>query len=159
MSTVITDLADLYQRDLTRLLQEIQAFPTDESLWQAMPGVSNPAGTLVLHLEGGLKHFIGNRLGNISYQRNRPEEFVGRGLTKAELLSRVEELRRLIPSVIRSLSEETLKSQYPEVVLERPLSTEAWLISLFGHVSWHLGQIDYLRRMLTGGGAIEMAGL
>ena len=159
MSAVIVDLADLYRRDLTRLLQQIQAFPTDESLWQVVPGISNSAGTLVLHLEGGLKHFIGNRLGNISYQRNRPAEFSGRGLTKAELLSRIEELRRLVPSVIRSLSEGILQTQYPEVVLERPLSTEAWLISLFGHVSWHLGQIDYLRRMLTGNGAIELVGL
>ena len=159
MSTSMADLADLYQRDLTRLQQEIEAFPTDESLWQVVPGIANPAGTLVLHLEGGLKHFIGNRLGNVDYRRNRPAEFSTKGLTKAELLSRIEELRRLIPSVIRSLSEEAMRTQYPEVILERPLSTEAWLISLFGHVSWHLGQIDYLRRMLTSNGAIEMAGL
>jgi Protein of unknown function (DUF1572) len=159
MNTVITDLADLYQRDLTRLLQQIQAFPTDESLWQVVPGITNSAGTLVLHLEGGLKHFVGYRLGELDYKRNRPAEFSGRGLTKAELLSRLEELRRLVPAVIRSLSEETMQQQYPEVVLERPLSTEAWLISLFGHVSWHLGQIDYLRRMLTGNSAIELAGL
>jgi len=155
----ITDLADLYQRDLTRLLQQIEAFPTDESLWQVVPGTSNPAGTLVLHLEGGLRWFIGRQLGNSGYQRNRPAEFTAKDLTKAELLSRIEELRRSIPSVIRSLSEESMQKEYPLVVLERPLSTQGWLISLFGHVSWHLGQIDYLRRTLTGGGAIEAAGL
>ena len=155
----IADLADLYQRDLTRLRQQIQAFPSDDSLWQVVPGISNPAGTLVLHLEGGLQHFIGYRLGNIPYQRKRAEEFTTKGLTKSELLSRIDNLRRDIPAVIRALSEETMQQQYPEVILERPLTTQGWLVSLFGHLSWHLGQIDYLRRMLTGGGAIEHAGL
>lgn len=156
---MITDLADLYQRDLTRLRQQIEAFPTDDSLWQVAPGISNPAGTLVLHLDGGLRHFIGYRLGNIAYQRKRAEEFTTKGLTKSELLSRIDNLRRDIPAVIRALSEETMQQQYPEVILERPLTTNGWLVSLFGHVSWHLGQIDYLRRMLTVGGAIEPAGL
>jgi hypothetical protein len=155
----IIDLADLYQRDLTRLQQQIEAFPTDESLWQVIPGISNPAGTLVLHLEGGLRHFIGYRLGNIAYQRKRAEEFTTKGLNKSELVSRTEALRRSVPTVIRSLSEQAMRQQYPEVILERPISTEGWLVSLFGHVSWHLGQIDYLRRTLTGGGAIEAAGL
>ncbi len=155
----ITDLADLYQRDLTRLQQQIEAFPTDDSLWQVVPGISNPAGTLVLHLEGGLRWFVGTQLGKLNYQRNRPEEFAKKGLAKSELLSRIEDLRRSIPAVIRSLSEEDMQKEYPLVVLERPLSTQGWLVSLFGHVSWHLGQIDYLRRMLTKGGAIEAAGL
>ena len=159
MADSVTDLADLYQRDLTRLLQQIQAFPTDESLWQVVPGISNPAGTLVLHLEGGLRHFIGHRLGGISYQRKRAEEFTTKGASKAELVSRIEELRRLVPPVIRALSEQAMSELYPEVILERPLTTQGWLVSLFGHVSWHLGQIDYLRRTLTGGGAIEAAGL
>ena len=159
MSDPIIDLADLYQRDLTRLLQQIQAFPSDELLWQTVPGITNSAGTLVLHLEGGLLHFIGRQLGNIAYQRNRPEEFTKKGLTQSELISRIEKLRRMIPSVIKSLSEEAMRKEYPLVVLERSLSTEGWLVSLFGHLSWHLGQIDYLRRMLTGSGAIEPAGL
>lgn len=155
----ITDLADLYLRDLTRLQQQIEAFPTDESLWQVVPGISNAAGTLVLHLEGGLRHYIGHRLGNIAYQRNRPAEFTTKGLTKSELLSRIEALRGSIPWVIRSLSEEAIQQEYPEVILERPITTQGWLVSLFGHVSWHLGQIDYLRRTLTGNGAIERAEL
>src|SRR5581483_11423809 len=99
------------------------------------------------------------RLGNIAYQRNRPAEFSTKALPKSELLSHIEGLRRTIPSVIRSLSQETMQQQYPEVILERPISTEGWLVSLFGHVSWHLGQIDYLRRVLTKGGAIDAAGL
>ena len=159
MSATTIDLADLFQRDLTRLLQQIEAFPSEESLWEVVPGITNPAGNLVLHLEGGLRHFIGYRLGNRNYQRHRAAEFLQRDVTKAELVSRIEELRRLVPAVIRSLSQEAMQEQYPEVILERPLTTQGWLVSLFGHVSWHLGQIDYLRRVLTRDGAIEPAGL
>lgn len=153
------ELAALYRRDLTRLSQQIESFPSDESLWQVVPGITNPAGNLVLHIEGNLREYVGRQLGNIEYRRHRPEEFAAKEVSKAELLSRIDKLKHAIPSVIEALSEEALLRQYPEIVLQRPLSTQAFLVHLFGHLGWHVGQIDYLRRMLTGNGAIEMAGL
>ncbi len=152
-------LADLYRRDLTRLLQQIESFPNDDPLWQTLPGMTNPAGNLVLHLEGNLREYIGRQLGGLPYARNRPAEFTNRGISKDELVQRVEDLRRSIPSVIAALSAEKLNQDYPENVLGKPLSTNAFLVSLFGHLSWHLGQIDVLRRALSGQGAIKPAGL
>ena len=52
-----------------------------------------------------------------------------------------------------------MEREYPEVVLEKALSTHAFLIHLYGHLNWHLGKIDSLRRALSGGEAIERAGL
>lgn len=152
-------LAPLFRRDLTRLGQQIEAFPSEAVLWQTPAGFTNPPGNLVLHLEGNLRENVGRQLGNVPYARDRPLEFSTRGVSKQELMARVAELRQLIPSVIERLSPEQLERVYPEVVLEVALSTEAFLVHLYGHLNWHLGQIDSLRRALTGAGALRLAGL
>lgn len=152
-------LAPLFRRDLTRLGQQIEAFPSDDLLWQTPPHFTNPPGNLVLHLEGNLREYVGRQLGNMPYARDRPLEFSTRGVSKQELIARVAELRQLIPSIIEKLSTEQMEKDHPEVVLEVAMSTAAFLIHLYGHLNWHLGQIDSLRRALTGGGAIPLAGL
>ena len=158
MSTA-TELAALFRRDLARLGQEIDAFPSDEALWQTLPGVTNAAGNLALHIEGNLREYVGRQLGKLSYTRKRPLEFSSRGVSKHELCNRIAELCQSIPSVIEQLSSEQLEMEYPEVVFEFAIPTRQFLISLCGHLNWHLGQIDYLRRALTGDGAIKLAGL
>lgn len=154
-----TDLSDLYRRDLSRLIQQIEAFPSEGMLWQTVPGITNPAGNLILHIEGNLREYIGRHLGLLAYSRNREHEFAAGAILRNDLLERIKECRRSIPSVIEALNKEALDSQYPEVVLERALSIKGMLIHLYGHLNWHLGQIDYLRRTLSGNGAIERAGL
>jgi len=157
--TMTSDLAALFRRDLTRLGQEIEAFPNDDLLWHKPPQFTNPPGNLVLHLEGNLREYVGRQLGNVPYTRNRPLEFSAKGASKNDLLARVAELRKVIPTVIEGLTPEQMEKEYPEVVLEVPMSTAAFLIHLYGHLNWHLGQIDSLRRALTDDGAIRLAGL
>jgi uncharacterized damage-inducible protein DinB len=153
------ELAALYSRDLTRLVQELRAFPDTASLWKTVPGVSNAAGTLALHLEGGLRHFIGLRLGRIEYTRNRPLEFSARDVDRRDLIARLEAVQASIPSVIEALTDAELDAIDPQNGTDKPLTTRQWLIHLYGHLSYHLGQIDYLRRVATGDGAIELAQL
>lgn len=153
------DLAPLYRRDLTRLRQQIEAFPNDETLWQTLPGVTNPAGNLVLHIEGNLREYIGRQLGNLPYQRTRDLEFSTKGLSKQDLLARIAELQRTIPSIIEGLALAQMDALYPEQVLGVPMTTQQFVIHLCGHLNWHLGQIDYVRRIATGDGAIKLTGL
>ena len=142
------DLATLFRRDLAKLIQHIESFPNDESLWQVLPGVSNAAGNLALHIQGNLREYVGRQLGQISYVRNRPLEFSARGLSRQEVCAQLTELMHSIPLVIGNLSEEQLETEYPEVVLEAATSTREFLIHLYGHLNWHLGQANYLRRIL-----------
>ena len=153
------ELADLFARDLTRLIQELTAFADTASVWKTAPGVSNAAGTLALHLEGGLRHFIGWQLGKIEYKRDRPLEFSARGVERAELVARLEAVKASIPRVIAALSDAELAAMYPENVTGKPMTTRQWLMHLNGHLNYHLGQVDYLRRVTTGDGAIELASL
>jgi hypothetical protein len=154
-----TDLSALFTRDIMRLRQELEAFPDSESLWVTGPGVSNPAGTLALHLEGNLREYIGRQIGGIAYTRDRPAEFSTRGVAKADLLARIDAVVVSIPPVIAALTEPDLDAVYPESVLGRPWSTRQFLMHLNGHLNYHLGQIDYLRRLTTGAGSIALAGL
>ena len=154
-----SELAALYSRDLARLAQELRAFPDAASVWKTVPGVSNAAGTLALHLEGGLRHFIGLRLGRIDYQRDRPLEFSARGVERDELIARIDAVQTSIPKVIAALSDAELDAIDPQNGTDKPLTTRQWLIHLYGHLNYHLGQMDYIRRVATGDGAIELAQL
>jgi uncharacterized damage-inducible protein DinB len=152
--SVTKDLAELFRRDLSKLNREITAFPDDETLWRTLPGITNAAGNLALHLEGNLRDFIGRQLGNLPYTRARDLEFSQKGISRDELAARMAELQRTIPAVVEGLSSERMEVEYPQTVFEKPMSTRHFLIHLYGHLNWHLGQIDYVRRILTGDGAI-----
>ena len=147
--SITSDLRFLFDRDLAKLSRQIEAFPNDEALWQTLPGVTNAAGNLALHIEGNLREYVGRQLGNVPYERKRDLEFSSKGLSRAELSTRLAELRRTIPSVIEGLSAEQMEMEYPEVVLWTTTSTQEFLIHLYGHLNWHLGQLDYLRRILV----------
>jgi len=158
-NTPAAELAALFERDLLRLEQELRAFPDTESLWRTAPGVSNAAGTLALHLEGNLREYVGRLLGGVGYHRDRPLEFSARGVSREELIQRIQALRGLIPPVIARLSDQALAAPYPEPFSGTVLPARQFLVHLFGHFSYHLGQLDYLRRFATGDPAIELASL
>ena len=153
------EIAALFQRDLLRIAQEIQQFPDDAALWKTAPGVQNSAGNLILHLEGNLREYIGRQLGGAAYSRSRKQEFAGANLTRAELRGRIESLSGTIPGIISTLSAPDLEKSYPQQVFGDPISTAQFLVHLHGHFNYHLGQLDYLRRVLTQSGAVDFVQL
>jgi uncharacterized damage-inducible protein DinB len=154
---ISAELAALFTRDLTRLLQEARAFPDTESIWTTAPGVANAAGTLLLHLEGNLREYIGRLVGGIDYTRDRPLEFSARGVERAELVTRIEAVHEMVPRVLAGLSPETLDATFPDTLGGANVSTRHYLMHLQAHLNYHLGQIDYLRRFVTGDGAIALS--
>ena len=152
--SITNELAALFRRDLAKFAKQIESFPTDELLWQTLPGVINPAGNLALHIEGNLSEFVGRQLGGLPYQRNRDLEFSSKEGTRADLSARLTKLSESIPAVIAGLTADQLEKEYPQLVLDRPMSSGEFLIHLYGHLNWHLGQVDYLRRLLIKGGAL-----
>jgi uncharacterized damage-inducible protein DinB len=142
------ELASLFGRDLSKLIEQIRAFPSDGAFWETPPGVTNSAGTLTLHIEGNLREYIGRQLGGVSYTRDRPLEFSARGHSREELLRRIEDVRDRIPPIVERLTEAQLSAVYPEVVLDSPMQTGEFLLHLYGHLNWHRGQLDYVRRIV-----------
>jgi len=142
-------LAELFARDLQRLESAVAAYATDDALWTLSGQVRNPGGTLCLHLCGNLRHFVGHVLGGLPYIRDREHEFGARDRTKVELLAEVERTRNDVAQALARLTPEQLEAPYPQRVLEREWNTAAFLLHLYGHLNYHLGQLDYHRRMGT----------
>jgi hypothetical protein len=157
MTSLVGAIGTMMLREMVTLRKEIDAYPSDESLWKVAPGISNSGGTLALHLAGNLQHFIGAVLGGSGYIRNREAEFSVRGLSRAEVLNLIDQATASLTHTFRSLTDEVLGRQYPERVGKVRLTTGDFLVHLEGHLAYHLGQIDYHRRMTTGGGALSGA--
>ena len=157
--SIANELAAFFRRDLTRLAQELRAFPDDDLLWKKPPGVTNSAGNLALHLEGNLREYIGRQLGGVPYQRQRDQEFLQAGLGLRDLAERMDSLATMIPDIVSGLGSAELDHAYPENVMGMPLSTRQFLLQVLSHFNYHLGQIDYLRRVLTNGAAVQLTGL
>ncbi|PWN65864.1 DUF1572 domain-containing protein [Chryseobacterium viscerum] len=141
-------LRSLYNRDLNKLKTEIEAYQNEENLWKIDKNIANSAGNLVLHLVGNLNHFIGTHLGNTGYVRQRDLEFSLKDIPRTELIEKIEATAAMIDYALAPLSEDDLKKEYPLVVFEDTMTTDYFLIHLLAHLDYHLGQINYHRRLL-----------
>lgn len=149
------DLATLFRRDLTRLYQEVEAYDDEARLWILAEGIRNSAGNLCLHLVGNLTAYIGATLGHTGYVRNREAEFTTQHVPQAQLMQEIQDTSRMVEKTLASLTEAQLQERYPVEVLGYPMTTLFFIIHLHGHLTYHLGQIDYHRRILTKGQAIQ----
>lgn len=148
---MLTDiLIKIYERDLDKLKAEIENFSDDAALWKIGEGVTNSAGNLCQHLTGNLKHFIGAVLGNSGYVRDRDAEFASKNATKAELVADIDATKAVVSKTLVALTEEDLAREYPKDIYGEPLSTAHIVTTLTTHFNYHLGQLNYLRRLTSG---------
>lgn len=142
------DFQELFIRDLDRLKVELEAYPSEESLWVKADGINNSAGNLILHLCGNLLHFIGATLGETGYIRKRDFEFNGH-VSYQDLMDGIEETKKMIQLSLNKLTDEDLEKKYPVEHFGYPMKTGHFFLHLFGHFSYHLGQVNYHRRILS----------
>jgi len=140
-------------RDLQTFQREIELFPSDDAVWQTVPGITNPAGTLALHVCGNLRHYLGAVLGGSGYVRDRGAEFRLRGVPRRELVENLLGAREAVIRTLPTLSPETLQAAYPEPMGDVTVRTDWFLLHLGTHLAFHLGQAGYLRRIITGDSA------
>lgn len=145
---MLQTLKSLFSRDLKKLRREIELYQNEEKLWIAAPGITNPAGNLCLHLVGNLNTYIGAVLGNTGYVRHRDLEFSLRDVPRSELLQKVDDTLDVVLNSLDKVSEEQLQEEYPMLVFDERTSTEYFLAHLTTHLTYHLGQINYHRRLL-----------
>lgn len=141
-------LQKLFTRDLNKLKTEIELYKDESRLWEVEGGIANAAGNLCLHLIGNLNAFIGAEIGKTGYVRDRPAEFSTKNTPKAELVKKIEDTLLVVIESLQKLSPEQLESEYPILVFAEKMSVEFFLVHLSSHLSYHLGQINYHRRML-----------
>ena len=145
---MIETLQILFKRDLLKLKTEIESYQSEENIWKISKRISNSAGNLCLHLIGNLNHFIGAITGKTGYIRNREAEFSLKNVPRIQLTEMIDNTILVIESTLNNLNEDDLKKEYPLVVFEDKMSTEFFFTHLTAHLGYHLGQINYHRRLL-----------
>ena len=145
---LVQTLSALFSRDLLKLKAEINAYQTASNLWKVEPGIGNSAGNLCLHLMGNLNHFIGATLGLTGYVRDRPKEFSDKDIPVKKLNLMIDETINMVHSVLSNFSSENLSKEFPLLVFEEKTSNEYMLVHLSTHLAYHLGQINYHRRLI-----------
>lgn len=137
-------------RDLAAVRAELAAYDTDEQLWELPAGLPNPAGSLALHLAGNIQHFIGAALGGTDYVRDRDGEFGRRGVSRQELDEQLAAAHQVVDQVLAGITDDQLAAPFPVALGGVTLRTDVALAHLAGHLTYHLGQLDYHRRVVTG---------
>lgn len=145
---LIQTLQKLYNRDLLRLKNEIDSYKSENVIWLTDHEIANSAGNLCLHLIGNLNTYIGAEFGKTNYIRQRPLEFSLKNIPKEELITTIEQTIQIVNYSLENIQEEDLNKEYPIVVFDQPCTCEYLLVHLATHLSYHLGQINYHRRLL-----------
>lgn len=140
-----------FLRDIDQFIAETEAFPSEESFWLTGGDIKNPAGTLGLHIAGNLQHFIGAVLGGTGYVRQRDLEFSTRGVALSEVVAGLQTARTVVKDVLGNMTDAQLAEIYPADHFGESRSTLHALLHLQSHLGYHLGQLNYLRRLVATG--------
>ena len=118
------------------------------ALVKTAKNIANSAGNLCLHLVGNLNTYIGATIGKTNYVRNREQEFSLKGIPKTELLRQIDDTIIVVNNSLDNLPQDDLTKEYPVLVFSEKTTTEYLLVHLTTHLAYHLGQINYHRRLL-----------
>jgi uncharacterized damage-inducible protein DinB len=143
-------LTEIYSRDLATLRGEVERYENEQDLWTLRGNIANSGGNLALHIAGNLRHFIGAVLGGDGYVRNRDAEFSARGVSREAIIAEIDAAADCIKKVIPNLTPDDFAKIYPIEVFGRPMTTAFFLTHLATHLNYHLGQLNYHRRLLSG---------
>jgi uncharacterized damage-inducible protein DinB len=153
----------MFRRELGAVRRSVEAYPDEASLWRLPAGLPNAGGTLVLHIAGNLRYYVGAVLGGSGYVRDRDAEFARRDVPRDALLAEIDAASDAVERALAALPDDGLDAVYPEPVGGRELTTRDLLVHLASHLAYHLGQLDYHRRAVTGDrrgvGALAVADL
>ena len=142
------ELLSFFERDLNKLITEIELYKNEETIWRVEKNIANSAGNLTLHLIGNLHTFIGKEIGKTGYVRNRELEFTQKNVSRQELIDGIKDTIKMVKNSLASITNEDLKEEYPVMKFSKIESTEYLLVHLATHLTYHLGQINYHRRLL-----------
>lgn len=141
-------LIELYERDLNKLMTEIESYSDENKLWIIKEGINNSAGNLCLHTIGNLNHFIGAALGNTGYIRNREGEFALKNIARKEMIEQLKKTIGVVSNTLSKLSDDDLKNNFPLEKHGETVTTWHMLLHLLTHLNYHLGQVNYHRRLV-----------
>ncbi len=144
-------LIEIFERDLNKLKEEINFYKNESDLWITEKEINNSAGNLCLHLIGNLNHFIGATLGETGFIRDRETEFSAKNETRQNLINEVEKTIETVKSSLNKLSNDAFDKNFPVEKHGKVVKMDFMLLHLLTHFNYHLGQINYHRRLIQNG--------
>jgi uncharacterized damage-inducible protein DinB len=154
---VMADLAQVIAKDLgayyEMVLEETHRWVDplgEEQLWQRPLAHGNSVGHLLLHITGNLNYYIGARVAETGYVRDRDREFTEPDpRPKGEVLAAFDRTISMVIETIEKQSDGDWLKAYSAV--REPEATDRFAIFLrcAGHAYHHVGQLIYLSRELT----------
>ena len=149
---ITSAISSIFERELTKLIEEIKLYKTDKDIWEVSKSINNSGGNLCLHICGNLNHFIGAVLGDTGYVRNRDSEFSEKNLSKTKLISEIQETIKVVTKTLETILDQDLDKEYtafpPHLLGKEKLSKFYFLAHLIAHMDYHIGQINYHRRLI-----------
>ncbi|MBL7794452.1 MAG: DUF1572 family protein [Saprospiraceae bacterium] len=142
-------LLEIFARDLDLLKTEIAAYKDENDLWIVRGEILNSAGNLCLHLLGNLNHFVGAILGNSGFVRNRDAEFSLKDVPQQQLLEEIDYTKKVVLDTIAAMKESDFALDYPVEKHGKIVKMEFMLLHLLTHFNYHVGQINYHRRIIA----------
>jgi hypothetical protein len=141
-------LNTLFQREIVKLITELNTYQSEVIIWEIEEGISNSAGNLTLHLIGNLNTYFGKNIGNTGYVRDRPAEFSAKNIPREKLIDDLKNTALMLEKVFTNFDNSLLETTYPEKVFDYDLTHEQFFVHLISHFNYHLGQVNYHRRLL-----------
>jgi hypothetical protein len=146
---MIQPYLEFFLRDLNKVKEEITLYKNESDLWVLKGEIQNSAGTLALHLIGNIKHFIGAHIGHTGYVRDRDREFSDRNIPREKLISELQEAISIVEKVLPTIKDEDFSKEFPVEMYGAKRNTGYIILSLSTHLCYHLGQINYHRRLVA----------
>ena len=141
-------LLEIFERDLLKLKEEIGLYKDEKNLWKTDKQISNSGGNLALHLIGNLNHFIGATLGNTNYLRERDKEFSDKDIPAIKIMDSIDAIIIVVKNTLNNLSVEDFEKVFPLEKHGTIVKTDFMLLHLLAHLEYHLGQVNYHRRLI-----------
>jgi len=146
-------ISSIFERELTKLAEEVKLYKNEDAIWKVDKDIKNSGGNLCLHICGNLQHFIGAVLGDTGYVRNRDKEFSDKNVPASELVKEIKQTIKVVTKTLESIPDEDLDKEYtafpPHLLGKEKLSKFYFLAHLLSHLGYHLGQINYHRRLVS----------
>lgn len=141
--TLSSVLADRYLQNAARV-HELAAPLADKRFWQKPFPFGNSFGHLVLHLTGNLNYYIGARIAETGYVRDRPREFSDPNPpSKEEALRRFDDAVEMVVCTIQNQSSEEWSAEYSGAGATAQNRLDM-IVQCAAHMQHHIGQMIYL---------------
>lgn len=137
-----------FSKYLGNLRKEISSFKNEADLWKLGDNINNTPGNLALHLCGNLKHNIGAVIGSTGYIRNRDLEFSIKDVSREDILKEIDSTVEMVIPILENLTPADYTKTFPESSHGEEQTNIDALVRLALHFGYHVGQINYHRRIL-----------